>query len=147
MKMKEKGESNSFKEIFRFVVSGGICFVVEFVVLVLLRDGCGMDTLIATALAFLVSVCVNYILCVKWVFNGIGEQGRKQKIGFFVTSGLGLGLNVLLMYLFRLIFGEDSVVLTLFTKRITMYMVNKIFATIIVMVWNYFTKKTILRRA
>ena len=33
------------KEIIRFAVSGGVCFLIEFALLVLLRDTCGLDTL------------------------------------------------------------------------------------------------------
>ena len=63
-----------------------------------------------------------------------------------MTSAVGLGLNEVLMLLFRAIFGEDTPVLTVFGFTVTMYMVNKVMATIIVMVWNYFTKKWILSR-
>ena len=143
---KAQNAGNKFGEILKFAVSGGLCFLVEFVLLVLLRDGCGLDTLIATAIAFTLSVCVNYVLCVKWVFSGVGEQDSKQKIGFFVTSAIGLALNVLIMYLLRLAFGEDGVVMTVFSKTITMYMVNKVIATVLVMIWNFFTKKKILKR-
>ena len=138
--------SNRMKEVVRFVVTGGVCFLIEFAALVALRDGAGLDTLIATPIAFLISVIVNYLMCVGWVFDGAGKQGSAQRAGFLVTSAVGLGLNELLMLLFRAIFGEDTPVLTVFGFTVTMYMVNKVMATVIVMVWNYFTKKWILNR-
>ena len=134
------------KEILRFVVTGGVCFLIEFAVLVALRDGVGLDTLIAAPIAFLVSVIVNYLMCVKWVFEGAGEQGRAQRIGFLVTSGVGLGLNELLMLLFRAVFGEDAEIITVMGFTVTMYMVNKGLATVIVMIWNYVTKRWILKK-
>lgn len=134
------------KEIIRFAVSGGVCFLIEFALLVLLRDTCGLDTLAATPIAFTVSVIVNYLFCVKWVFPDAGKQGNKAWIAFFVSSVMGLFLNEGLMWLFRVLFGEDAVVFTVFSFTVTMYMVNKVLATLIVMVWNYITKRYILKK-
>ncbi len=140
------GKNKRLGEVIRFCITGGVCFLIELVALILLRDTVGLDTLIATPIAFLISVIVNYLMCITWVFDGAGEQGNKQKIGFLVTSVMGLLLNELLMWLFRVAFGEDTVVLTVFSFAVTMYMVNKCLATIIVMVWNYFTKRWILKK-
>ncbi len=134
------------KEIIRFAVSGGVCFLIEFALLVLLRDTCGLDTLAATPIAFTVSVIVNYLFCVKWVFPDAGKQGNKARIAFFVSSVMGLFLNEGLMWLFRVLFGEDAVVFTVFSFTVNMYMVNKVLATLIVMVWNYITKRYILKK-
>ena len=130
----------------RFVITGGVCFLVEFAALVLLRDACGLDTLIATPITFLISVALNYLLCVKWVFIGVEQQDSSAKAGFLVTSVMGLLLNELLMLLFRALFGEDGVVLSLPVFTVTMYMINKVLSTGIVMVWNYFTKRAILKK-
>lgn len=146
MENEESRNHDRMKEVIRFVITGGVCFLIEFAALVALRDGAGLDTLIATPIAFLISVIVNYLMCVGWVFDGAGKQGSAQRAGFLVTSAVGLGLNELLMLLFRAIFGEDTPVLTVFGFTVTMYMVNKVMATVIVMVWNYFTKKWILNR-
>ena len=80
------------------------------------------------------------------MFSGAKDQGNTAKAGFLVTSVMGLLLNELLMLLFRGVFGEDGVVLTLFGFTVTMYMVNKVLSTGIVMIWNYFTKRAILKK-
>ncbi len=133
-------------EVIRFALTGGICFVVELAVLILLKGRLGIDTLIATPIAFLVSVILNYLLCVIWVFRGTKNRGAGAKAGFLITSLIGLGLNELLMLLFRLTLGEDAVILTLGTKEINMYVLNKCLATLIVMIWNYFSKRAVLYR-
>ena len=133
-------------EVIRFALTGGICFVVELAVLILLKGRLGIDTLIATPIAFLVSVILNYLLCVIWVFRGAKNRGAGAKAGFLITSLIGLGLNELLMLLFRLTLGEDAVILTLGTKEINMYVLNKCLATLIVMIWNYFSKRAVLYR-
>ena len=123
-------------EVIRFCITGGVCFLIELAALILLRDTAGLDTLIATPIAFLISVIVNYLMCIRWVFDGAGEQGNAQRVGFLITSVIGLVLNELLMWVFRMVFGEDTVVLQVFSFAVTMYMVNKTLATVIVMVWN-----------
>ena len=133
-------------EIIRFALTGGVCFVVELAVLILLKGKFGVDTLIATPIAFLISVILNYLLCVVWVFRGAKNRGAGAKAGFLITSLIGLGLNELLMFLFRLILGEDAVILTVAGKTINMYVLNKCLATLIVMIWNYFSKRAVLYR-
>ena len=144
MSTGEKG--NRLGEALRFAVTGGICFLIEFAALVGLRDGLGLDTLIATPAAFLISVVVNYAMCVRWVFPAAGEQRNAARLGFLLTSVMGLLLNEGLMLLFRTVFGEDGVLLTAGGFSLAQYMVNKVLATLIVMIWNYFTKRWILYR-
>ena len=133
-------------EVLRFALTGGVCFLVELAVLILLKGKLGIDTLIATPIAFLVSVILNYLLCVVWVFRGAKNRGAGAKAGFLITSLIGLGLNELLMFLFRLTLGEDTVILTLGGKEVSMYVLNKCLATLIVMIWNYFSKRAVLYR-
>ena len=132
------------KEILRFAVTGGVCFLIELAVLILLRDKAGLNTILAATIAFLVSVAVNYLICLKWVFPGASESGR-AKLWFLISSLIGLGLNDLFMYLFGVLLGEDQTLMTLFGFRITGYMLNKTAATLLVMVFNYFAKRWILK--
>ena len=133
-------------EVIRFALTGGICFVVELAILILLKGRFGVDTLIATPIAFLISVILNYLLCVVWVFRGAKNQGAGAKAGFLITSVIGLGLNELLMLVFRLTLGEDAVIMMFRGREINMYVLNKCLATLIVMIWNYFSKRAVLYR-
>ena len=139
-------KKSGLMEGLRFIISGGVCFLLEMAILVLLRDTCGLDTLLAVPIAFLIAVLLNYLLCVKWVFSGAGEQGNSAKAAFLITSVMGLLLNELFMLIFRGAFGEDAVLFTLFGFSVTMYMFNKTLSTAIVMVWNYITKRAILKK-
>lgn len=140
MDKKEAG----FGEALKFLVTGGICFVVQFVCLVALRDGVGLDTLIALPIAFLISTVVNYILCVLWIWPAAKGSDAVTKIGFLVTSLMGLLWNELLMWILRMILGEDQVIMTLMGRNISMYMVNTCITTVIVLFWNFFTKRAVL---
>ena len=107
MSISEKKE-NRLGEILKFLVSGGICWVVQTVFLALLRDGLGMDTLIALAMAFLLATVANYLLAVLWIWPSAKGSGSAVRLGFLITSLIGLFLNELLMWIFRLIFGGVS---------------------------------------
>lgn len=65
--------SNRLKEILRFILTGGVCTVIEYAALYVLKAWLGWDVLIATPISFLISVFFNYLLCVKWVFSGAKE--------------------------------------------------------------------------
>ena len=120
-------------EILRFAFTGGVCFVVEFVALTLLVELLHMPVLIATAIAFLISVAVNYILCIKWVFTGAKDGGAGVRATFLLTSGMGFALNELFMWLLNIVLGVH-------------YMIAKVISTLLVMIWNYFTKRMVLKR-
>ena len=143
--MLKKIDESRFGELIKFLVSGGICFLVQFGLLVVLRDGAGLDTLVALPLAFFVSMVVNYILCVLWIWPSAKGSDAAAKIGFLVTSVIGLAWNELLMWIFRLIFGEEQVLFTILGRNVSMYMVNACITTILVMFWNFFTKRAILQ--
>lgn len=119
-------------ELFRFALTGGVCFVVEFVALTLLVELLHVPVLIATAVAFLISVAVNYVLCIKWVFTGAQDGGAGVKATFLLTSGMGFVLNELFMWLLNIVLGIH-------------YMIAKIISTLLVMIWNYFTKRMVLK--
>ena len=133
-------------EVIRFLIAGGAGFAVELAALILLKEKLGLDTLVATPIAFILSVIVNYLICVFWVFDDAREQSRKSQAAFFLTSAVGLLLNELLMFLFRVIWGEETVLFTVFSFAVSLYVLNKVLATALVMIWNYFTKRYILMK-
>lgn len=136
---------NRLTEIIRFVFTGGVCFLIEYAALIVLKEWLHLPVVAATPIAFLISVVFNYLLCVKWVFSGAKEGSRKSQIGFVITSGMGFFLNWGLMWALTALFGEDAILLTLFGFDLKVYMLNKIIATGLVMVWNYFTKRWLLK--
>ncbi|MBE5811296.1 MAG: GtrA family protein [Clostridiales bacterium] len=137
--------SNRLKEVIKFAFTGGVCFLIEYAALIILKEWLHLSAVAATPIAFLISVVFNYLLCVKWVFSGAKEGSRKAQIGFAVTSVMGLFLNWAIMWALTALFGENAVLLSLFGVELKVYMLNKIIATGLVMVWNYFTKRWLLK--
>lgn len=129
LKKIPKGER--FWEIFRFLAVGGFCFVLEFVLLYSLTEYGGLPPLISAPIAFTISLIVNYILCVTVVFE-TKQQTKNQMFLFVVTSLMGLGVNQITMWFFIEVVG-------------LWYMIAKVIAAAVVMIWNYVTKRMILR--
>ena len=119
-------------EMLRFAINGGICFLIDWGLMVGLKELLGISVLWASAISFTVSVFVNYVICVKWVFHGAKNSGFTTTFLFLATSLVGLGINQLMMWALDGL-GID-------------YRIAKVFATLVVMVWNYFTKRWSLRR-
>ena len=126
--LDERRASARFREIMRFVVVGGGCFLVDYGMLYAFTAFVGLPYLWSSGLSFSLSVVVNYWLCVTYVFRGAGEQTARQRALFFGSSIAGLLLNQACMYVFVDICGSY-------------YMVAKLFATAIVTVWNYVMKR------
>lgn len=123
-------KSERGREIGRFLLVGGGCFVFEYVLLYSLTEFGGISYLISAAVAFTLSLILNYILCTAVVFHA-GNRSRKEMLLFAVTSLLGLGINQVTMWFFVEITG-------------LWYMFAKVIASAVVMVWNYVTKRYIL---
>ena len=137
--------TSRLKEVIKFIFTGGVCFLIEYAALIVLKEWLHLPVVAATPIAFLISVVFNYLLCVKWVFDGAKEGSRRAQIGFVITSALGFFLNWLLMWGLTALFGEDALLFVLFGIQVKVYMLNKIIATGLVMVWNYFTKRYLLK--
>lgn len=121
-----------FIQIFKFGFVGGIAFLIDYGVLIFCKEILNFDILISSALSFCISVVFNYIASVKWVFD-VKEDNSKSKsfILFIVFSIIGLLLTELIMHI-----GANVLNIN--------YMIVKIFATAVVMVFNFITRKKFL---
>ena len=123
---------NLLLQMFKFLLVGGLAFVIDYVTLIICKEVFHINVLISAAIAFIVSVIVNYILSVKWVFDVDKNKSEKKNfIIFIVFSVIGLGLTELIMW-----FGVDILKIS--------YLIVKIIATAIVMVFNFITRKIFL---
>ena len=121
-----------FLEIIRFCFVGGVSFLLDYAILFALTEFAGVYYLYSSAISFSVTVVINYWLCVIYVFKDARKQSTSRAIIFFGTGVVGLGLNQICMWFFVDVAGVH-------------YMLAKIFATIIVTIWNYLTKRKVVR--
>ena len=121
-------------QVLKFGVVGGTAFLIDYSIMIALTEFFGINYLISSGSSFVVSVIYNYILSVHWVFD-VDKNGNKKKefVVFILLSVIGLGLNQLLMWIFV-------------SKVHVFYMLSKIFVTVIVMIYNFVTRKIFLEK-
>ena len=113
-------------------IVGGVCFLLEYILLYVLTEYMHIGYLVSSAIAFTVSLLVNYILCLLVVFN-VKHQSSLEIGLFIITSLIGLIINQGVMWFLVEIIAW-------------WYMFAKVIASGIVMIWNYITKRYILIR-
>ena len=124
-------------QILRFAVVGGIAFVIDFGLLLLLTEYVGFNYLLSATISFIVSVIVNYLLSIAWVFTSAKGQAKSktksaiQIVLFFVLSTCGLFINNGIMW-----FSVEILAIS--------YIIGKLVATFVVMVFNFVTRKILL---
>lgn len=127
-----KKDKKLFYQIFKFGIVGGIAFIIDYSIMVICKELLHFSVLLSAFFGFTISVIFNYIASIKWVFD-VNEEKSKTKnfIIFIIFSVIGLILTELIMW-----FGTDIIKIS--------YLIVKIFATIIVMIFNFVTRKLFL---
>ena len=120
-------------QLIRFGIVGVIATAIDVGVLALLKEVAHMDVLVASALSFSVSVVVNYILSMLWVFKSKGESKAKEFVIFVLLSVGGLLITQLVMWL-----GTELAEIY--------YLAVKIFAIIFESTYNFITRKIFLEK-
>lgn len=118
----------------KFGVVGVLCFGIDYGLMVFLTEVCGIRYLVSSGISFSVSVIVNYILSLKFVFETDKENNKiVEFFVFIILSLIGLGINQVLMWV-------------CVDKLHVYYMISKIGVTGVVMGYNFITRKLILEK-
>ena len=120
-------------QVFRFLLVGGLCAGVEFLLFALLIHAFGVAYLHANMASLLVAVILNYIISRRHVFKKGRYSGRVEFTAFVFFSAIGVALNQYLVWSF-----VEQVELNV--------NVGKVLAIGLVAVFNYLTKKHIVFR-
>ena len=122
-----------FQQIIKFGIVGGLAFIIDYGIYTLLSQLLGIYYILASIISFSISVIFNYILSIKWVFDVTKKQTTKDFIIFIVLSVIGLIINSIILYICVELFNIHD-------------MIGKIIATIIVMVYNFITRKIFIEK-
>lgn len=119
-------------QFMKFGVVGAVAFVIDYGLLALLTEVFGVNYLASATISFTASVVFNYVASMRYVFtHKEGMSRRREFVIFVVLSVVGLGINNACMWAGVELFGIH-------------YLLTKIVATAIVMVWNFVTRKIFL---
>jgi putative flippase GtrA len=118
----------------RYVVVGGVAFLVDFGLLYVLTEYAGIHYLISAAVSFVCGLVVNYYLSRVWVFDRRTMENAALEMLVFTAIGVvGLGLNEGIIWFVR-------------EKIHIHYMIAKAISAGIVLVWNFGARKALLFR-
>ena len=131
-KLFRQRTDNIYLQFFRYIFVGGTAFVVDFFFLYFFSDICGIYYLISAVLSFVISVVVNYLMSIKWVFNQDNIDNKIMEFNMFLLiSTIGLIFTEILLYFFTDICG-------------IYYLLSKIISAIIVLFWNFIARRVML---
>ena len=123
------------EQLMKFGIVGVICFGIDYGLMILLTEICGISYLVSSGISFFVSVMVNYTLSLKFVFETDKDNNKVVEfLIFIILSVVGLGINQVLMWV-------------CVDKLHVYYMISKIGVTGVVMVYNFITRKLILEKS
>lgn len=118
-------------QLARFGVIGTCTAALDFGLLYVLVNFAHLNYFLSALVAFSTASTLNYILSVQYVFLA-GRFGKASEFTIFmVTTGVGLGLNQLTMWVLVGIAGVN-------------YMLAKCASVAIVTCWNFLAKKRIV---
>ncbi len=120
------------EQVLKFGVVGFLAFGIDYGVLMLLSQVFGVDPVISAAISFCVSLVFNYLASMRFVFSHRDDMSRSREfVTFLILSAIGLGINELIMWGGVSLIGNSALAVT----------AVKVFATAVVMVWNFVSRK------
>lgn len=131
-RMMWRSMKDLIEQFLKFGVVGTIAFLIDYGVLMLLNQGFGMDAAVAAFISYIVSVIFNYVASMRYVFTRRDDISRRREFTIFVVLSLiGLVINEIIMFFGVRALGNTALMVT----------AVKLFATVVVMVWNFFSRK------
>ena len=116
----------------RFASVGIISLAVDYGFMIILNEATDMGYFRACAFSYTLSILVNYVLSMRYVFRGREDMSKSKEVSIFLGLSLvGLGLNQMAMWLLVDVLG-------------IFYAMAKILAALMVTSYNFISKKTFL---
>jgi putative flippase GtrA len=123
-----------FRQVRNYLIVGFTVFFIDYALLYVFTEFCGMWYLASAACSFMISTLFNYFASMRYVFKGKEEYSRRKEMTlFYLLAGVGLAIDVALMWVT--------------VEKIGLhYMLAKIFVMVVVMTWNFVSRKMFLEQ-
>ena len=137
---------NLIEQIVKFGLVGVLCTLIDFACYTV-SNLIGITYLISGIIGFTVSVIFNYILSMKYVFVRRDDISRRREfVVFVILSVIGLLLNEFLLYVcVDMIYMQIAWLQRMFNRNVA-EIVAKLCATVVVMIYNFVSRKIILEK-
>lgn len=135
---------NTFIQFFRYIFVGGGATVVQYLIMIVMKEAFGIDANIGNAFGFVGGLITNYIISTYWVFDKAAVKNKAAEFTAFALIGVvGLGINQGLIWLFDKPLAEKQAFGSLIPERFY-YIIGQVLATGITFFWNFFARKYLL---
>lgn len=135
---------NTLVQFFRYVFVGGVAFLVDYGILMLLVELFGFYEIAANVISFIAGLAVNYALSTLWVFDESKVKNRMAEFIVFAVIGvIGMLINTGVLWLFTDIFTDMNLFGNILPAD-KYYLIGKIVATGVSFIWNFVARKVIL---
>ena len=135
------------EQILRFGVVGVFSFLVDFVIYTLMCNVLHIPYLIAGFFGFSISLIVNYILSMTFVFERREDISRQKEFILFAgMSAIGLALNEMILYICIDMVYRHWSWLSGWLPEHWARVLAKFAATGVVMVYNFISRKIVLEQ-
>lgn len=141
-----------FAQIIKFGFVGGLCFLIDFVIstalfhLLINVTSRSAATAVGGFVGFTISVVVNYVLSMKFVFERKEDMSRRKEFVIFVIlSVIGLGVNEVILLACSAVYEGSTALMEVFSDTLW-FAASKVIATAIVMVYNFVSRKIFLEK-
>lgn len=123
-----------FYQMFRYILSGGVAFIIDFSVLWFLTEVVDFHYLVSTIIANTVGLIVTYIFSIFWIFDSRSVKNKTIEFTVFALIGvIGILMTLFFMWLITDIIGVS-------------YLISKVITVSFVAVIGFILKKLILFR-
>lgn len=132
--IKKLLSSRNVRQFISYFGVGGVSALVEWAAFFLFDTVFGIQYMLATVLAFILSTTTNWFLGRVFTFKDAAYKDKKGReiVLVFAVSAIGLLFNLGLMYLFVTVLKMNTSLLKT---------VAKVLATGIVFIWNFLARK------
>ena len=148
-KQTSKSRPGLLGQLLRFGLVGVISFIVDFLIYTCTVNVLGISYLVGGLSGFTVSVIVNYLLSMRFVFKSRDDLSKRKEFTIFlILSIIGLGLNEAILYIaIDLCYLRWNVLWSrAWLPEKWMNIVAKLGATGIVMIFNFVSRKIFLEQ-